>query len=75
MTSHELAKRLLAHNDIPVQLVIGTPESAVSSDLEDSTLHIVETDVDVETMQARGFENIKQGRCIQIRGWESSEEA
>lgn len=72
MTSHELARQLLAHPDLPVEMVIVAPKDTMIGDLGDVTVGV--GGINVEAAHARGFPDVQPGNCITLRSWESSEE-
>lgn len=70
MTSHELARQLLDHPDLPIELFVYSPNDGWSADVGDCKVKI--DDIDTESASARGYD-IKPGKCIRLSGWMSSE--
>jgi len=71
MTSHELARQLLAGADLPIELHVSMPHDTEIADLGDCS--VVLGTIDVESTILRGYEDTKPGQCVVLRGWRSSE--
>jgi len=71
-SSHALARELLKHPDLPVELHVGSPNDSYISDAGDCSLQV--GPIDVESMHLRGYPEQTAGDCIVLRGWMSSEE-
>ena len=73
MTAYELARKLLAGDDLPVELHVGTPQfDIVTADLGDCSVEL--GTIDVESAILRGYKDTQPGQCVMLRGWQSSEE-
>ena len=73
MTSHELARQLLAGPDALVVLSVGNPEDTFVSDTEDRLRVTVDLE-DENAMVSRGFDEHPERQIVTISGWQSSEE-
>lgn len=72
MKAHELARLLLAGPDVEVELAVGDPKDTYVADLGDVSVKV--GTIDVNTAVARGYPDTKPGQCIELRGWQSSEQ-